>query len=85
MFVFFQQKLQSVGDKAKGQISKRVFQENCLITDEFRNDPGSLDLNFAKRQKQPLEVFYKKVVFESFAKFTGKHLCQGLFFNKVAG
>ena len=36
-------------------------------------------------QKQPLEVFYKKVVLRHFAKFTGKHLCQSLFFNKVAG
>ena len=31
------------------------------------------------------EVFCKKGVLENFAKFTGKHLCQGLFFNKVAG
>ena len=47
------------------------------------------DLNLAttesKFQKQPLEVFYKKVVFENFAKFTGKHLCRRLFFNKTAG
>ena len=27
----------------------------------------------------------KKGVLKNFAKFTGKHLCQGLFFNKVAG
>ena len=27
----------------------------------------------------------KKDVLKSFAKFTGKHLCQSLFFNKVAG
>ena len=27
----------------------------------------------------------KKGVLESFAKFRGKHLCQSLFFNKVAG
>ena len=26
----------------------------------------------------------KKDVFKNFAKFTGKHLCQSLFFNKVA-
>ena len=26
----------------------------------------------------------KKCVLENFAKFTGKHLCQSLFFNKVA-
>ena len=31
------------------------------------------------------EVFSKKGVFESFRKFTGKQLCQGLFFNKIAG
>ena len=31
------------------------------------------------------EVFCKKFILKNFAKFTGKHLCQGLFFNKVAG
>ena len=36
-------------------------------------------------QKPPLEVFYKKAVFRNFKKFTEKHLCQSLFFNKVAG
>ena len=35
-------------------------------------------------QKQPPEVFYKKGVLRNFAKFTGKHLCHSLFFNKVA-
>ena len=34
-------------------------------------------------QKQPPEVFYKKSVLRYFAKFTAKHLCQSLFFNKV--
>ena len=29
--------------------------------------------------------FVKKVLLEIFAKFTGKHLCQGLFLDKVAG
>ena len=32
----------------------------------------------------PPEVFYKKDVLRNFAKFIGKHLCQGLFFNKVS-
>ena len=36
------------------------------------------------RSSRP-EVFYKKGVLRNFAKFTGKHLCQSLFFNKVAG
>ena len=31
------------------------------------------------------DVFYKKGALKSFAKFTGKQLCQSLFFNKVAG
>ena len=32
-----------------------------------------------------LEVFCKKGVFRNLTKFTGKLLCQSLFFNKVAG
>ena len=32
-----------------------------------------------------MKVFCKTGVLRYFAKFTGKHLCQGLFFNKVAG
>ena len=31
------------------------------------------------------EVFCKKGVLRDFTKFTGKHLCQSLFFGKVAG
>ena len=30
-------------------------------------------------------MFCEKGVLRNFAKFTGKHLCQSLFFNKVAG
>ena len=36
------------------------------------------------RRSRP-EVFCKKGVLRNFAKFTGKHLFQSLFFNKVAG
>ena len=32
-----------------------------------------------------MEVFCEKSVLRNFAKFTGKHLYQRLFFNKVAG
>ena len=31
------------------------------------------------------DMFCKKGVLKNFAKFTGKHLCQSLFFNEVAG
>ena len=37
-----------------------------------------------KIQKQPPEVFCKKVVLRNFTKFTGKHMCQSLF-SQVAG
>ena len=36
-------------------------------------------------QKQPPKVFCKKGVLKNFANITRKHLCQSLFFNKVAG
>ena len=36
------------------------------------------------RSNRP-EVLCKKYVLRNFAKFTGKHLCQRLFLNKVAG
>ena len=36
-------------------------------------------------RKQPPKVFYKRDILKSFAKFTGKHLCHSLFFNKIAG
>ena len=38
----------------------------------------------AFRSSRP-EVLCKKAVLKNFAEFTGKHLCQGLFFNKVEG
>ena len=36
------------------------------------------------RSSRP-EVFCKKEVLKNVTKFTGKHLCQSIFFNKVAG
>ena len=36
-------------------------------------------------QSRCAEVSVRKGVLRNFAKFTGKHLCQGLFFNKVKG
>ena len=38
-----------------------------------------------KYRRNRLEVFCKKGVLRNFEKFTGKHLCQSLLFNKVAG
>ena len=42
--------------------------------------------NLLRVQKQLPEMFYKKKgVLKNFAKFTGKHLYQNPFVNKVAG
>ena len=41
------------------------------------------NLDWCKCQKQQLELFYKKGILKKYAKFTGKHLCQSLFFNKI--
>ena len=38
-----------------------------------------------KNQKESPRLFCKKVVLRNFSRFTGKHLCQSLFFNKVTG
>ena len=37
------------------------------------------------REKQSPEVFCEKGILRNFSKFTGKHLCQSLSFNKAAG
>ena len=37
------------------------------------------------RKHSRTEVFCKKGALKNFTKFAGKHLCQSLFFNKVAG
>ena len=55
---------------------KKIFQE--------RKNHGKTK-SLGDNKKQPPEVFCKKGVLRNFAKFTGKHLCQILFFNKVAG
>ena len=38
-----------------------------------------------KNRSNHLRCSLRKGVLRTFAKFTGKHLCQGLYFNKVAG
>ena len=36
-----------------------------------------------KKPEAAMDVFYKKCVLKNFVKFTEKHLCPSLFFNKV--
>ena len=45
----------------------------------------SMQLSICGNRSGRLEVFCKIDVLRNLAKFTGKHLYQGLFFNKVGG
>ena len=49
-----------------------------IVTDNIKNN------NNSSRSSRP-EALCKKSVLKNLAKFIGKHLCQSLFFNKVAG
>ena len=46
---------------------------------------ASLSFNYLIFRSSRPDVFCKYGVLRNFAKFTGKHLCQSLYFNKVAG
>ena len=50
-----------------------------------RNNKSLFSYQIFSVQKQPPEVFCEKIVLRNFAKFTGKYLCQNLFYNEVAG
>ena len=50
---------------------------------KFHCYPEEIQRSFSRSSRQ--EVFCKKGALRNSAEFTGKHLCQGLFFNKVAG
>ena len=56
------------------------------INNQSPSHPNSLyeENNCIFRSSRP-EVFCKNNVLRNFAKFKGKHLCQSLFFNEVAG
>ena len=56
-----------------------LFKSTCFV-----EDLQTAGFQTQGRSRRP-EVFYEKGVLRNFAKFTGKHLCQSLFFNKVAG
>ena len=65
-----------------------------MVVGKFRNKVNknmntnwSCDVQLALKylQKQPPGGLLRKGVLRNFAKFTGRHLYQSLFFNKVAG
>ena len=56
-----------------------LFKNTCFVEDLQTAGSETPD-----RSSRP-EVFCEKGILRNFAKFTGKHLFQSLFFNKVAG
>ena len=82
----------AVSLEALGNLIKYFDRQQCLPQSIFQNQMflkscgrNSQSLNAIKHRNSCPEVFYKKGVLRNFAKFTGKHLCQSLFFNKTAG
>ena len=63
-----------------------IFQERSDIHKFLSFSAMNFDkiLKFISRSSH-LRCSVKKGVFKNFAKFTGKQLCQSLFFNKAAG
>ena len=55
---------------------------HLILEGKFGRDP--LICQGAGRGSRP-EVLFKKDALRNFTKFTGKHLCQSLFFNQAAG
>ena len=74
-------------------MERKLFFRNSHLHIESFSDitPGAtgvffmLSENYPKTRSSCPKVFCKKGVLNNFTKFTGKHLCQNLFFNKVAG
>ena len=72
--------------------SRRLFPDFPLLCNmdiqTVRSEKWKCQRNYFRfncyRSSRP-ELFCKKGVLKNFAKFTGKHLWQSLFFNKVAG
>ena len=63
---------------------KRSFEPLLLLHTFHQQKYSSFRETSNISQKQPPEVFYKGVL-KNFTKFSEKHLCQSLLFNKVAG
>ena len=64
--------------KLQVYLQRKTYMKNQTISDQHH---GSMD--FAEVVVHKFSV--RKGVLRNFAKFTGKHLCQSLFLNKVTG
>ena len=67
------------------QISLQILSESINLNFLWNHQKTMDVFIISKGRSSRPEVFYKKGVLRNFTKFTGKHLRQSLFFNKVAG
>ena len=74
----------SIWTMLKDNLHNFYYQDFSSRNIRFRQTVNVLPGNLPRViQKQTPDVFYKKVVLRNFTKFTGKHLCQSLFFNTL--
>ena len=66
-------------------VGRYTTRPDCRFTDSFTYilDLPKIWIKIIRSSRQ--EVFCKKGALRNFSKFTGKHLCQSLFFSKIAG
>ena len=72
------------GSKKMFRQAKGICTASIRKLDKLFSESQEALLSVFHHQKQPTEVLCKKRCSEKFRKFTGKHLCKSLFFNKVA-
>ena len=73
-----------IGSDENGELYKEIV--CCMIVRLKESIPcDEVISRNNKAQKQSSGGVLKKRFLRNFAKFTGKHLCESLFFNKVAG
>ena len=62
-----------------------IFKVENYIKFQYYFIKNSISFRRRTLRSSRLEVFCKKGLLKNFANFTGKHLCQSLFFNENAG
>ena len=65
-------------------LNSLFYQQSVYQPSIYFDKRSHLQLMYVFRSSRP-EVFCKKGALRNFPKFTGKYLCQSLFFKKVAG
>ena len=78
------QKTLKFSDVFRGYTKATPRCNGLMFFDNFIDSVRGLDY-YASNRSSHRRCSVRKGVLRNFAKFTGKHLCQSLFFNKVAG